>query len=338
MQLTTKRQVTDRLDRVRASWSGTPNPFDRVLDHAAGFYIAGDIDPRDLRAKIARLESILRDRMPDLVVQRARRSASITPRHVALIVSEPVIVDMHGHSFVSVESHAVVLMADSLHYVSGLLPGSTTPHLFEQMVKRGGTLTSLTEVLLGMSRLWPTLLQMRMRQRLRGQGVPPRAIVTPYGDGLLFAAVEKVSGMPGSGTTAVTVVRGGGVNHRDLTDWYARDGERVNVETKTFVGAAQLKPKQIEVRDRLRDFEREYQDVIADGDWRWRIGLGQPDAAVTAVAAAYMLVTPPLERRESAFDALEAIVESACWIDEAIKNEANQRRNKGDNSPSSPTK
>lgn len=328
LSLRSRRDVADRLAAIRSSRLATSNHLDRVLNCAAGFYVSGAIDPRDLRGTIARLESLVRAHMPDLAVHRAPRSASITPRHVALVVSEPAFIENDGFAFVGVESHAVVLRPDGLDFVSGVLPGSTTPHLFDQIVKRRGGLTSLADVLLRMSRLWPTLLSLRSRQRRMGRGVPPRAIVTPYGDGLLFAAVEKLEGMPCSGTSAVSVTRGGGVARRELRDWYAEGDVRLNVETRTFVGRSKLSVRQIEVHDRLVAFEREFEDVIAEGDWRWRIGLGQADAAVQAMAGALRLTMLTRARREAAYDVLEAIVESDAWMREAEVNEANQHRSR----------
>jgi hypothetical protein len=66
--------------------------------------------------------------------------------------------------------------------------------------------------------------------------------------------------------------------------------------------------------------------VIAEADWRWRIGLGQEDVSVDALADAFRIRAPSEARRQEAYDALEALVASDLWLAEAGRNSSNQKR------------
>lgn len=316
--------VRQRLRAIVAARPVGSAPADAIIDRALDLYSRGVLKRRDLQPAIARLESRLRQDIPDLVVERAPRPVSPTPNRAALIVCEPRVVDCGGgRIIVTAESHAIVLTPTEVHTIRGILPGWASPHLFERMNERLGYTGSLTGKLLALSRLWPTLLLMRGRQRLNGEGVPPTAIVTPFAGGLLFGAVEKVEGIPSGGMTA-TVVDKYGLRCRQLHDWYADRGNRLFVETKTFVAACRLSPRQRELHDKLEAFTRQYADVLAEADWRWRIGYGQPDVTVDAVATAFRICALDEGRREAACDALQAVVASDLWFAEVAQNKANQ--------------
>lgn len=318
--------VRQRIDAITAARPVGSAPADAVIDRALELYERGGLTPQRLRPAIARLESKLRADIPDLVIHRPPKSASQSPSRAVLLVCEPRVIDMGRRMLVSAESHAVVLTTTAVHATRGVLPGWASPHLFERIDQRLGRAESLTATLLALSCLWPTLLVMRARQRLKGVGVPPSAIVTPFAGGLLFGAIEKVEGMPPQGMTA-TIVDGIARRTRSLRDWYADDrGNRLFVETKTFVAADRLSLSQLELHGRLKAFTDEFADVVAEADWRWRIGYGQRDEAVDAIASAFRIRPVGDGRREEAYDLLEQLVESDLWLDEVARNAANQNR------------
>lgn len=320
--------VEERLRVIAEARTFSTRSGDDVLRRALDLYSGRQVVGGDLRKMVATLESGLRAIMPEVVIFRAPKSVSTTPRQVGLLACQPRVIDAGGRFIVSAESHGVVLTTSKVSVVSGFLPGWTGPHLFERVHERLARDFSITAVLLSLSRLWPTLLLMRARQRLAQRGSPLHAIVTPFEGGLLFASIEKVSGMPPTGMV-VTEVDTSGARQRILRDWYADQGSRVWVGTKTFVGSEQLSLRQQELRDRLEAFATEYDDVIADADWRWRIGLGQADESVELIGLAFRLSVCPLSRREDAYDVLEAIVSSDLWMKEVAKSVANQSRNGG---------
>lgn len=320
-----RQLVAERMDAISTQRPIGSSPADLILARAVELYEGRSLRSRDLVAAAKRLASNLLGDIPDAVIELSPRSVSPAPRQVVVNVFEPRVVVGEGLVQIAAENNAVALTASGIHSTRGILPGRTGAHLFERIAERGGSVTSFAQIMLRLSRLWPTLLLMRARQRQAGRGVPPSAIVTPFDDGLLFGAVEKVVGMPPMGMTAAVVDRMG-TRNRILRDWYAEGGEKVWVDTKTFVGASQLSSSQVELRNRLEDFCKAYPDVIADCDWKWRVGLGQADEAVEMIARAFRLKPVPDARREEAYDALEAIAVGDLWLAEVERNLANQRR------------
>ena len=314
-----KRLVRDRFNEVIAARPFGSRPADKILSHAADLYRDGPIEPRALKASIARLEATIRSDLPDLVIQRAPRTASPKPKKVGLIVYETRAIVEEGQRFITAENHSVVLTERSIVFISGLLPGGSRTHLFERVFERGGRSRMLAEIQLQLSALWPTLLWMRTQQRLQGRGKPLAVMMTPFEDGLLFGSLQKVDALPAAGPTVV-VVRIGGQETRTLRDFYGDEkGTRLWAMTNTFVDEALLNVDQRPLLSTLVAYVREYPDVIADNDWRWRIGLGIDDPAVHFVANTFRITTPSESRRSEALGALEEIVNSGPWQREAAR-------------------
>jgi hypothetical protein len=73
----------------------------------------------------------------------------------------------------------------------------------------------------------------------------------------------------------------------------------------------------------------EYYDVLAYHDWQWKFGFGERNPEVQRVAQTFKLEIPALERRSSALSALELIVGSDLWAEEAaLSQEVQERRRK----------
>lgn len=231
-------------------------------------------------------------------------------------------------SFISAENHSVVLAEDHIVFISGLLPGGTRPHLFERVYERSGKVIAMAEVQLRLTAIWPTLMWMRAEQRMVGRGDPVTVMMTPLGDGLLFGDFQKVSNLPPAGPTVV-VIDQSGQQTRTLRDFYGDEsGNRLWAMTKTFVDGELLSPQQAQLRDSLSAFVRDHHEVVADNDWRWKIGLGLEDPAVVTVAKTFRLKSPPQDKRAAALAALEAIVSSDSWRLEAARSKASQEERK----------
>jgi len=166
---------------------------------------------------------------------------------------------------------------------------------------------------------------MRGQQRLAGRGVPVTAIITPFANGLFFSSVEKLAGLPASGPLCA-IVNDSGTQQRRLRDYYRNGPERISVMTKTFVDSGKLSFSQCNLRDRLSSFMAEFADVIADHDWRWKIGLGETDEIVSEFARAFRIKVVADERKSHAYAALEEIVASEEWQQEELRNRNNQQQ------------
>lgn len=321
-----KRAVTQKYEEVLNNRPPKSYPADQVLKAAVKLYKNGPILQRELKAAVATLEASIRQDLPDLVLLRSPRTVSAKPGSVGLMVFETRAVTEQEDRIVSAENHSVVLEEERIVFISGLLPGGARPHLFERVHERARKKQNMAEVLLRLSDIWPTLLWMRAEQRLQGRGVPINVMITPFVDGLMFGSLEKVEGLPPAGPT-VAIVSKFGQETRNLHDFFGDNkGSRLWAMTKTFVDGALLAPDQLELRDMLRGFVSTYADIVADNNWRWRIGLGIADEAVEIVAKTFKLAIPNEERRSAALIALEAIIDSETWQTVAAQTRASQRR------------
>jgi hypothetical protein len=320
-----KRFVKDRYKEIMEARPPGSRPADQVLRTAVALYDNGPLHPRDLKDAIARLEVQLRRQLPDLWILRAPKSASRTPQQVGLMVFEPRAVSQGTDEIISAENHSVVLTPQGIVFISGLLPGGTRPHLFQRIVERGTRHRTFAEVQMELSTIWPTLLWMRTEQRLGGRGVPLSVMLTPFANGLLFGTLVKVVDLPPAGPT-VSIVTTNEPQNRTLHDFYGdAEGNRIWAMTNTFVDEHLLASDQIEVRDALKAFLAEYEDVVADNNWRWRIGLGCNDVAVAITARTFKLTVPSEARRASALAALEGIVTSPSWQAVSARSLASQQ-------------
>ena len=165
---------------------------------------------------------------------------------------------------------------------------------------------------------------MRGQQRLAGRGAPITAIITPFANGLFFSSIEKTEGLPPSGPLRA-IVDANGTHKRKLRDYYRDGPARVSVMTKTFVDSGKLSASQRSLRDQLRMFIAEFGDVVADHDWRWKIGLGETDDTVNEFVRAFRIKVASEDRRSKAYAALEGIVTSKEWQQEEARNRDNQQ-------------
>ncbi len=324
-----KRAVRTQYDEVFAARPVNSRPADQILSQAVKAYDAGPIARRDLKPAITRLEATIRRGLPDLLIIRAPRSVSSKPERVGLMVFETRAITEGNDRIITAENHAIVLEEDRLVFISGLLPGGTRPHLFERILERGGRRQTMAEVQLQLSTIWPTLLWMRAEQRSHSRGSPIPVMITPFEKGLLFGSLEKVEGLPPAGPT-VAVIDRLGQQTRQLRDYYgSSDGKRLWAMTNTYVDEALLAPDQLTLRDMLKVFVQNYADVVADNDWRWRLGLGERDPAVDAVAQLFRLTVPSEERRSAALAQLEQIISSDAWVSVSAKTVQSQQRRAG---------
>lgn len=321
-----KRVVRERYDEVLSARPPGSRPADQILSAAVALYGDGPIPRRDLKSAISRLEANIRRGLPDLTVVRAPRTLSPKPERVGLMVYETRAITEQGDRIVSAENHTVVLEEDRIVFISGLLPGGTRPHLFERVFEREGQRRTMAEILLQLSDVWPTLLWMRTEQRRHGRGAPIVVMMTPFADGLLFGRLDKLEGMPPAGPTVV-VCSALGQQTRQIYDFYGDgNGTRLWAMTNTFVDGGLLAPDQLQLRDMLCAFLEAFPDIVADNNWRWRVGLGTSDPAVAIVAKTFKLSTPSDGRRIAALAALEAIVGSEIWQSVAANTLASQQR------------
>ncbi|MGF9566954.1 hypothetical protein AAIH70_25965 [Neorhizobium sp. BT27B] len=306
----------------RPVWAGSA---DKTLSRAVEIWHHGAVKRRSLSLFASKLATVLRQDMPDCVIVRAPRTLSLQDARAGLIAYETRVVVEAGKKYISIESHAVLLREASILFVHGLLPGMTQPHLFERVLERNGQLRDFAAIQLQMSALWPTILWMRREQRLVGRGDPVTAVVTPFEGGLFFAAIEKVGELPAAGPLRA-IVDSTGTRQKSLRDYYADGSMRANVMTKTFVDKSKLTSNQQNLHDALKEFILAFGDVVSENDWRWKIGLGEPDQTVADIARAFRIVMPTPARRKQAYDALELIVTSSLWRDEEARNLENQAR------------
>lgn len=323
-----KRVVKQRFEDVYQARPGKSRPADQVLRAAVDLYANGPIARRDLKAAIAKFEAIVRRSLPDLAVTRAPRSVSQKPERVGLMIHETRAVTEEVERIVTVENHSVVLEENRVIFISGLLPGGSRPHLFERVFERDRQKKSLAEIVLLSADIWPTLMWMRTEQRLSGRGSPITVMMTPFADGLMFGSLEKLDSMPPAGPT-VAIVDQFGQKPYQLHDFYGdASGNRLYARTTTFVDASLLSPEQLSLRDMLQAFVMTFTDIVADNNWRWKIGLGLRDPAVATITKAFNLTEVSADRRAEALAALEAIVSSPVWQNVAAATLESQQRGK----------
>ena len=321
-----KRIVRQRYDDVLGARPVNSRPADQILRAAVALYSDGPIPRRNLKAAISKLEANIRRELPDLAALRAPRSVSLKPERVGLMIYETRAITEQGDRIITAENHSVVLEEGRVVFISGLFPGGTRPHLFERIHERESRRKTMAEVLLQLSDIWPTLLWMRTEQRRHGRGAPLKVVMTPFANGLLFGSLDKVEGIAPTGPT-VAVVDRFGQQSRQTYDFYGDgNGNRLWAMSKTFVDASLLAPDQLQLRDMLRTFVATYSDIVADNNWKWRVGLGDPDPAVGIVAETFKLTIPTDKRRRAGLAALEAIVASEAWLSVAANTLASQQR------------
>lgn len=125
----------------------------------------------------------------------------------------------------------------------------------------------------------------------------------------------------------LVTIDGLGQEERRAHDFYGDvTGDRLCVMTNTYVDDTLLAPEQRQLRKMLGRFVAEFSDVVEEGDWRWRIGLGVNDPAVQAVAQTFRLRLASDARRQAGLAALEAIVMSEPWQRVAAETLASQER------------
>ena len=323
-----KRIVKQRFEDVYQARPVNSRPADQILKAAVDLYANGPIARRDLKAAIARLEARVRQSLPDLAVTRAPRSVSQKPERVGLMIHETRAVTEGAEKVVTVENHSVILEDKRVIFISGLLPGGSRPHLFERVLERDRKKKTLAEIVLLSADIWPTLMWMRTEQRLSGRGSPIPVMMTPFANGLMFGSLEKLDAMPPAGPT-VAIVDQFGQKPYQLHDFYGdANGNRLYARTTTYVDASLLSPEQLTLRDMLQAFVRTFTDVVADNNWRWKIGLGLRDPAIVIVTKTFKLTEASADRRAEALVALESIVSSPVWQNVAAATLESQQRGK----------
>ncbi|MFT8520606.1 hypothetical protein [Gluconobacter oxydans] len=323
-----KRMIKQRFDDVSQARPINSQPADQILKAAVDLYADGFIARCDLKAAIAKLEAIVRRNLPDVAVTRAPRTLSQKPERVGLMVHETRAIMENSEKIVTVENHSVVLEERRLIFISGLLPGGSRPHLFERVFERDRRQKTLAEIVLLSANIWPTLMWMRTEQRLAGRGSPITVMMTPFADGLMFGSLEKLVAMPPAGPN-VAIVDQLGSKPYQLNDFYGdANGSRLYAKTTTYVDAALLSLEQRTLRDMLQEFVSTFSDVVADNNWRWKIGLGLHDPAVTTITETFKLKEVSADRRAKALAALELIVCSTAWQNVAAATLESQQRGK----------
>jgi hypothetical protein len=323
-----KRVVRQRFEDVYQARPVNSRPADQILRAAVDLYAKGPLARRDLKAAIAKLEAIIRQSLPDLAVTRAPRSVSQKPERVGLMIHETRAVTEEAERLVTVENHSVVLEEKRVIFMSGLLPGGSRPHLFERVFERDRQKKTLAEVVLLSADIWPTLMWMRTQQRLSGRGSPIAVIMTPFANGLMFGSLEKIDAMPPAGP-AVAIVEHFSQKPYQLHDFYGdANGNRLYARTTTYVDASLLSPEQLILRDMLQAFVRMFTDIVADNNWRWKVGLGLRDPAVAVITKTFRLSEVSADRRAEALAALESIVSSSAWQNVAAATLESQQRGK----------
>lgn len=323
-----KRVVKRRFEDVYQARPVNSRPADQILKTAVDLYAAGPIARRDLKAAIAKLEAIIRQSLPDLAVTRAPRSVSQKPERVGLMVHETRAVTEEAERIVTIENHSVVLEEKRVIFMSGLLPGGSRPHLFERVFERDRQKKTLADIVLQSADIWPTLMWMRAEQRLSERGSPITVMMTPFANGLMFGSLEKLDALPPAGPTVAIVDQFGQKRYR-LHDFYGdANGNRLYARTTTYVDASLLSPEQLTLRDMLQAFVRTFTDIVADNNWRWKIGLGLRDPAVGILTKTFKLTEVSADRRAGALAALESIVSSTAWQNVAAATFDSQQRGK----------
>ena len=319
-----QREVKARLEEIMASRPVGSGAADQTLRRAIEIFQNGQLTRANLPAAGNKLAAMLKGDIRDVEIVRGPRTLSFRHAQTSLIAYETRAIKEAGQILISLESHAILLRENDILFVSSLMPGMTRPHLFERVLQRAGPNQTFASAQLQMPSLWPTVLLMRGQQRLAGRGVPITAIITPFANGLFFSSIEKNEGLPPSGPLRA-IVDANGIHQRMLRDYYRDGPARVLVVTKTFVDSVKLSNSQCSLRDRLSAFIADFADVVADHDWRWKIGLGETDEAVSEFVRAFRIKVASVERRSKAYAALEAIITSEAWQQEESRNRENQQ-------------
>ncbi|AHF86625.1 hypothetical protein RLEG3_12200 [Rhizobium leguminosarum bv. trifolii WSM1689] len=318
-----QRNVKTRLKEIMGRRPVGSGAADQTLRRAVQIFENGPLTRASLPAAGTKLAALLKGDMPDVEIVRGPRTLSLKHAQTSLIAYETRVIEEVGQTLVSLESHAILLRKNDILFVSGLMPGMTRPHLFERVLERGGPNQTFAGAQLQMPSLWPTVLLMRGQQRLANRGVPITAIITPFANGLFFSSIEKLEGLPPSGPLRA-IVDANGTHQLRLRDYYRDGPARVSVMTRTFVDSGKLSVSQCTLRDRLSAFIADFADVVADHDWRWKIGLGETDEAVSEFVRAFRIKVASEKRRSKAYAALEAIITSEEWQQEESRNRENQ--------------
>lgn len=298
--------------------------LDDIIDRISDVYARGPMNPSKFRTTVARFEAALLKDIPAAIVLHADPSDTPTIPERAIMLTKPLDASSGRDRQLTVQWHSIVMRTSRWYFVSGLAPACAIPHLFDRVVERNASKVDATSICLGLTAVWPTMALVRGEQLLAGVGKPLGAIVVPFGDGLMLGKLERLDGMPATGLVAVSGNMGF-IRFGHPADWYSSGKSRLNAEMKTFVEGGQLSERQIRLRDQLNAFADEHADVVADDQWRWRIGLGADDPCVAAVASAFGLVPATSMRRSAAYAHLDGIMLSKDWTDEAKSNFSKNR-------------
>ena len=277
------------------------------------------------------LERVLCADIPDCTVRRGlKKSLSNGGGRTAagLMLYEPRPVQRGERTLIGAYNYTIILKPSEAWMVTSIEPAATQAHLFQRIVERSNSkLPSLAHIQERLSDVWIPLMWMRSRRVLSGRGFIPHEFMTPWDNGLLFGKVEKIDDLPAwAANPLVYIVRAGSPQRYSPPDFYSEADKRVNAFTHTFVGSAELRPHQIILRDRLRDFTFSHQKVIEYLKLSWMIAVGYNNPFTEEITRIFQLEPPTESRLSRALSDIESIVDSDFWREEAAFSARNQRR------------
>jgi len=304
-----------------------------ILLLATQRYQGGFCPPDQLQRARADVEAIVKQRTADvLVLSGRRRSLSKKKDATALLALLPKATPFRDDQFfVGLYSFAFGFWRDRALVISGIEPGGVPTHLHQRIIQRSRQVyTSLADAQDRFSDLWPCLVEVGERRRLAGRPANVGDFVSPWADGLMFGDFAAVEFPPSTLHLSRPVLFDydpkRGTQKLILSDRYSTDTARLGYQLRTYIGPDQLRPNQVELLARTKDFCDQQRAVTEYFKNVARLAIGSSNGAGEALADILGMGVPAKGQVEEAIAKLDALCSSDLWLEEVARSRANRQR------------
>lgn len=325
-----KKTVAEQVEVLLGQKKKTPLPNDILVDALDG-YASAQLSSGALTIKLKKIEERIRSEVKDSdIAVHYIKSLSMGKESRAIGVYSVRPVSMGHATYFGAYFHSLVFKPDCCLFLSAVEPAGTTSHLHERIISRSQhPYSTFTEAQGRLSDFWPLFAEAGNRLRLAGKSASPiQYFASSWADGLLFGEMQYLPVEEGLGAPYVVEFKDGVGRQELLPDLYSQGDKRLLASFKTFIGPAELKPAQIEIRNKLDKFREKHADVVEKMKWRWRIG--NPARHPISLEIARVLGCRDMDfgKLEEASAEMIDLVTSDIWLSEAEKNRENAERAK----------
>jgi hypothetical protein len=324
--------VSSSIRDLNSKLKGHGLPED-VLIRALEGYDATELSWPGLRAKGLEFGEYISAQVSDCTVRKiSRRPIGRKPPAVSFNILRLMATPLRAaETLFGAYIYTFTFWPSGVWLITAFDPLFTTDHLHQRLVQRAaGDPRSLAKTHDSLSILWPALLEVDQRRRLRGLPTGRPHFVTPLNDGLVlgcelqrndFAGVVEVA----QASPKVMDLRNGAVFERPLVDRYCNGRERVMVVARTYVGEKDLKDGQRRLKRVLERFVHRHRPVVEYLQLRPRLAF---DDVPYGRDHFKLYVHHKLSRDEilNALSDLEEITLTTDWVNEIDRNLENQKK------------